>query len=87
MSDSSVTFSDESTTIHLKVVASLNVPPLVEGYHVPILDPNSHSSMAVSKWDLATQQVRSQAYNIIFLLLITYVSTELFNKIGTERIK
>ena len=50
-------FPDDSTTIQLKVVASLNEPPQVEGYHVPILDPNSHSSLAVSKWDLATQQV------------------------------
>ncbi|KAI0207176.1 GATOR complex protein NPRL2 [Lamellibrachia satsuma] len=50
-------YINDSTTIQLKVVASLNEPPQVEGYHVPILDPNSHSSLAVSKWDLATQQL------------------------------
>lgn len=49
--------SDESNTIHLKVIELRPDPPIVQEYDVPVFTQDKDDFFN-SQWDLTTQQVR-----------------------------
>lgn len=50
-------FSDESNTIHLKLIQLRKDPPIVQEYDVPVFT-QCKDHFIKSQWDLTTQQVR-----------------------------
>lgn len=49
-------FSDESNTIHLKLIQLRKDPPIVQEYDVPVFT-QCKDHFIKSQWDLTTQQV------------------------------
>lgn len=49
-------FTDESNTIHLKVIEQRPDPPIVQEYDVPVFTQDKEDFFN-SQWDLTTQQV------------------------------
>lgn len=49
--------TDESNTIHLKVIEQRPDPPIVQEYDVPVFTQDKDDFFN-SQWDLTTQQVR-----------------------------
>ena len=61
--------SDESNTIHLKIVPSTKDPPPVLEHHVPMFLADKYS-YNYSQWDLTTQQVGEGNINCLFKSMV-----------------
>lgn len=55
----SLFFTDESNTIHLKLIELRKDPVIVQEYDVPVFTQNKDHFIK-TQWDLTTQQVRKQ---------------------------
>lgn len=58
--------TDESNTIHLKVIEQRPDPPIVQEYDVPVFTQDKDDFFN-SQWDLTTQQVGAHSWKEIWV--------------------
>lgn len=63
------TIIEGETTIHLKIIAHFNDPPLIYNHLVPLFNDNFYKH-PIETWDLTTQQVRNDLFSSILILNI-----------------